>query len=302
MIQIKAFAKINWSLDILGRRGDGYHEMDMIMQHISLWDDVQIEAAEDLSLAGHTESASQRDARDGLSSAAVRFDESNLMFRAARLLQTECNIHTGARMTLVKRIPSGAGLGGGSADAAAVLEGLNQLWGLGLPHEELLRLGLKLGADVPYMLTPGPARVQGIGEKLKPLQFPEKAYLVLVQPCGGLSTGEIFSAYDGQKVEKQPRPNLDELEGALCSGRLSEATRHMGNVLQPICESARPAITRCVSLLKEGGALTALMTGSGSVVYGVFENEAAQQAAFSQTLRLAAEYGFGGVYAASTLP
>ena len=191
MLCLAAYAKINWTLDILGARPDGYHLMDMLMQTVSMCDLLWMEEAEDLTLEavpGGTEGARAPKAGDGLSSDGVRYDASNLVYRAALLLRERCGVRRGARIRLAKRIPSGAGMGGGSADAAAALKGLNALWGLGLSHAELLSLGLELGADVPFLLTGGLARVGGIGERIRPLAPAPEVWLVLVQPCEGLST------------------------------------------------------------------------------------------------------------------
>ena len=156
MLCLAAYAKINWTLDILGTRPDGYHLMDMLMQTVSLCDLLWMEEAEDLTLEavpGGTERAARSKTNDGLSSAGVRYDESNLVYRAALLLRERFGVRRGARIQLEKRIPSGAGMGGGSADCAAALKGLNALWGLGLSRAELQSLGLELGAD-DYIVKP----------------------------------------------------------------------------------------------------------------------------------------------------
>jgi len=168
MLCLKAHAKINWTLDILGTREDGYHLMDMLMQSVDMHDTLWLEEADTLTLedAAQVHSARNGSDADDLSSAAVTYDESNLVYRAAKKLREYCGVEKGARMRLLKTIPSGAGMGGGSADAAAALRGLVQLWDLDISEEELLKLGLSLGADIPFMLTGGLARVGGIGGSL----------------------------------------------------------------------------------------------------------------------------------------
>lgn len=181
---VLARAKINWSLNILGVRPNGYHELDMLMQQISLSDELVFEPADALSLTV----------------GGAPGDESDLVLKAARALAELARQRgmetSGARICLTKRIPSRAGLGGGSADCAETLKALNRLWNLNFPMETLLELGAKLGADVPFCLTGGLARVSGVGERIEPLRNPPHCALVLITPGGGLSTPEVFRAYD----------------------------------------------------------------------------------------------------------
>lgn len=181
---VLARAKINWSLNILGVRPNGYHELDMLMQQISLSDELVFEPADALSLTV----------------GGAPGDESDLVLKAARALAELARQRgmetSGARICLTKRIPSRAGLGGGSADCAETLKALNRLWNLNFPMETLLELGAKLGADVPFCLTGGLARVSGFGERIEPLRNPPHCALVLITPGGGLSTPEVFRAYD----------------------------------------------------------------------------------------------------------
>lgn len=188
---VLARAKINWSLNILGVRPNGYHELDMLMQPISLADELVFEPADALSLTV----------------GGAPGDENDLVLKAARALAELARQHgmktSGARICLTKRIPSRAGLGGGSADCAETLKALNRLWNLNFPMETLLELGAKLGADVPFCLTGGLARVLGIGERIEPLSNPPRCALVLITPGGGLSTPEVFRAYDEMAKRKE---------------------------------------------------------------------------------------------------
>ena len=270
MLCVKANAKINWTLDIKGVRPDGYHLLDTLMHSVELCDTLTLEPAGELTLAGEAEPEAKGEA-EPMASARVTFDESNLVLRAARALREYAGVRAGARMTLVKRIPSGAGLGGGSADAAAALRGLNALWNLGLSRAELLDIGLSLGADVPFMLTGGLGRVGGIGEEITSLCPAPELWLLLIQPCGGLSTKEVFRAWDAAPPP-QCRPDADAAQAALLAGNVRALGRAMGNVLQPVCEAARPELTLALGALQRVGAVRAMMTGSGSVVYGVFES------------------------------
>lgn len=282
MLRLEARAKINWTLDILGRREDGYHLMDMLMQSVALADEITLEQAEHLELCSKASASSatavtQQDA----AAQAVPFDERNLAYRAAVALQQYTGCRQGAVITLQKNIPSGAGMGGGSADAAAVLYGLNHLWQLGLSQEELLSIGLKLGADVPFMLTGGLARVGGIGEVIKPLFPAPEIWLVLTQPCDGLSTKEIFTAYDDPESGLAiAHPNNEKAQDALLKGDLAALSNAMDNVLESVSVAKRSAIAQAAKLLEEAGAVRGMMTGSGSVVYGVFSGEAEARKAY----------------------
>ena len=290
MLCLKARAKINWSLDITGRREDGYHLMDMLMQSVELHDTLWLEEAEDFTLLSGADNVVSQ-AGDGQESAApVPFDESNLVYKAAKALWQYTGKTCGAKVTLRKGIPSGAGMGGGSADAAAALIGLNRLWGMNLTMEELLKIGLKLGADVPFMLTGGLARVSGIGEIIRPIADPPKIWLTLWQPCDGLSTGEIFSGFDGTPAGEVHHPETDAAEDAMIRRDMALLGRKMGNVLEKVSVDRRPEIARAIEKLRAAdGCKAAMMTGSGSVVYGVFAEKEQAEAALEC---IAGEKGF----------
>ena len=301
MLCVRAHAKINWTLDILGTREDGYHLMDMLMQSVSLYDTLMLEEADTLSLTGATAGGRSESSLDELASAVVTYDENNLVFRAARRLKERYGVREGARMHLEKRIPSGAGMGGGSADAAAALIGLCRLWKLDVPFSELLEIGLSLGADVPFMLTGGLARVGGIGEKIQPLAPPAPIWLVMLQPCSGLSTKEVFTAFDALDPSSLSHPRTDEAQDALLCCDPVALGKAMDNVLERVSIPVRPAIQEAAAELERLGAARAMMTGSGSVVYGVFAAEADAQHA-AETLRpLAAQKGWGDVWVTRTI-
>lgn len=292
MICLNAYAKINWTLNILGTRDDGYHQMDMLMQSVDVCDTLWLEEDETLSLCS-AGSEEENAASDGLSSQAVMYDQSNLVYRAALALKQRFGIAKGARIRLQKRIPSGAGMGGGSADAAAALIGLNRLWGLGFDRQQLCAIGLTLGADVPFMLTGGLARVGGIGEEITPLSPAPRVPLVLMQPCDGLSTGKIFSAYDALGQKQIPRPDNALAQSALLKSDLFALSSAMNNVLEAVSLPARPALGEALSVIQQAGAVHAMMTGSGSVVYGVFQTDQQAEAALNMLLPMAAEKGWG---------
>lgn len=299
MICLDAYAKINWTLDILGTRPDGYHQMDMLMQSVDVCDTLWLEEDDALSLCSAGTEA-ENTASDGLSSQAVMYDQSNLVYRAALALKERFDVAGGARIRLQKRIPSGAGMGGGSADAAAALIGLNRLWHLGLDRQQLCAIGLTLGADVPFMLTGGLARVGGIGEEITTLSPAPQVPLVLMQPCDGLSTGKIFSAYDALAQGNIPRPDNTLAQAALLKEDLPALASAMNNVLEAVSLPARPALGEALSALRQAGAVRAMMTGSGSVVYGVFQTEDQAVSAIQQLLPMAAEKGWNQPFLAHT--
>lgn len=303
MLCLKAHAKINWTLDILGTREDGYHLMDMLMQSVDMHDTIWIEEADTLILedANQVQTGKASQCSDDFSSAAVTYDESNLVYRAAKKLRDYCHVEKGARMRLLKNIPSGAGMGGGSADAAAALRGLVQLWHLDISGEELLKLGLSLGADIPFMLTGGLARVGGIGEELTPLSPAPKVHLVMLQPCGGLSTKEVFGVFDALDPDALARPQTAAAQEALLKCDLAALGSAMNNVLEGVSVQARPAIGQAAKALEKLGAVRGMMTGSGSVVYGVFESEKDAQTACEKLRPIAQQNGWGDVWTTHTL-
>jgi 4-diphosphocytidyl-2-C-methyl-D-erythritol kinase len=254
---IEAHAKINWTLNTVGKRDDGYHLLDMILQEISLCDKLTLEEADEITF--------RLDGR-----ARVPETEDNLALKAARRLAESTGMFKGAAITLKKAIPVCAGMGGGSADAAAVLRGLNILWGLHLPMDELCRIGLTLGADVPYCLRGGLMRAQGIGEALTPLACARNYPLVAIQPCRGLSTRHVFTAYKEEEVPASGIPDNDGAAEALSAGDLARLSDTMGNALEHTACALRPAISDALRSLKDHGARAAQMTGSGSAVFGVF--------------------------------
>ena len=256
---INAHAKINWSLDITGRRSDGYHLVDMILQRIALHDTLEVLPSEDLSLVLDPESGFP-----------APLDGSNLILKAARALRERAGGNRGAAFTLTKRIPSGAGLGGGSADAAAAFLALNRLWGLDLPLKELEALSLPLGADIPFCLHREAMRVTGIGEALAPLPPLPERHLVLLKGPEGLDTGSVYRQYDRTAV----RASYDHgrAAAALVSPR-GDLRSALANVLEPPARSLCPRIKEDIERLYSAGASFAQMTGSGSAVYGVFGDE-----------------------------
>ena len=262
-LSIQARAKINWTLDVVGTLPNGYHDLDMLMQSVTLCDRLTIEDAPECTLSVRIQGG------------YVPADGSNLVLRAARALQEATGEMRGARMTLRKYIPVAAGMGGGSSDAAAALKGLNLLWGLGLPDERLEEIGLTIGADVPFCIRGGLQRAQGVGERLTPLPLKKPLYLVAFQPCRGLSTKEVFTALHEEGIDPADRPDNDAAQRALATGDVRLLGRSMGNVLEPVSRRLRPQLDEAIRAIEASGALGARMTGSGSAVFGVYAHAGA---------------------------
>ena len=272
-----AHAKINWSLNILGVLSNGYHDLDMLMQPISLSDALTFAPADALTL---TVNGAPGDAND-------------LILKAARALreiaQTAESAPRGARISLNKRIPARAGLGGGSADCAETLKALNQMWNLRLPLGELIRIGAKIGADVPFCLTGGLARVSGIGEKIEPLSGAPRCALVLITPGGGLSTPDVFREWDSLPSQS-PAQSPARLARAIANGDWKAAQALSFNALEAPAIRLLPEIGAWIQKFRDCGAQYVRMTGSGSTVFGVFDSlETAQRVAAQWEGAIAAE-------------
>lgn len=266
-ITVQAQAKINWALDILSRREDGYHEMDMLMQKIALSDEIRFETARwtTLTVNGHL----------------IANAGKNLIVRAANLLNEYMGEKRGVRITLSKRIPVRAGLGGGSADCAAALMALNDLWGFKLPAKTLKKLALSLGADVPYCMENDFCRVRGIGEDVQTLENAPKIPLVVACVSPVLSTQAVFSNFD-EAGDSPLNVPMEKLCGRLTAGDFRAADEISGNALERAAIRLLPAVADTMERMRACGSLYTRMSGSGSAVFGVFETadkarEAAQK-------------------------
>lgn len=256
-IKARAYAKINWVLEILNVRSDGYHELDMLMQSISLHDALAFEESSELTLL-----------TDGQ---IDPYGEKNLIVRAARLLQRETGCKKGARIELTKRIPAMAGLGGGSADCAVTLLALNRLWRLELKEDRLLEMGFQLGADVPFCLRGGFMRVGGRGEKLRRLPAPPPVELLLAMTDDGLSTRAVFEEYDrGARI--RPSVDVETVVAHMLRGDYASVDRYARNVLTEPAARVNGTVEQAIRAMYENGAVMARMSGSGSAVFGAFEN------------------------------
>lgn len=257
-LSLKALAKINLGLDVLGKRENGYHDVRMVMQSVYLYDDVHIEKTEEEGISLETN---------------LHFlptDESNIAYKAAKLLSDEFHLRQGVKIALEKHIPVAAGLAGGSSNAAAVLFGMNRLFDLHLTQEELMDRGVKLGADVPYCIMRGTVLAEGIGEKLTMLPAMPKCTVLIAKPPVSVSTKMVYEALDAEIIQKHP--DIDGLIRGLEHQALYEIAACMGNVLEDVTIPMYPVIEEIKKEMKAAGALNAMMSGSGPTVFGLFEN------------------------------
>ena len=259
MNTLRAHAKINWSLRVLGLRDDGFHEIQSLMSRLELHDDLQIEhAAHDIEL---------------VTKAPIPTEE-NLVYRAAMLLKERASVKSGARITLVKRIPLAAGLGGGSADAAAALVGLSKLWGL--PCDTLAPLAASLGSDVPFFLGSPCALAEGRGERLTSMPLWRARHLLLLKPLLGVSSA---AAYKGVKGYSEPQGDAFDLVKAIEDDDPAAMRMFLHNDLEGPVFALHPELRGLKAELMEAGALFSAMSGSGSTVFGVFGSEVTARAA-----------------------
>jgi len=258
-VRLRAYAKVNLALDVVGRRPDGYHELRTVMQSVSLADEVEIRRT-----GGGFELLVDPPHVD------VGPPEKNTVYRAWRLLCDRVGGELPVRVTLRKEVPAGAGLGGGSTDAAAVLRGLDALFGLGLSAEELRDVGRETGADVPFCVSGGTALAEGVGEVLKAVPAPPDHRLLVVKPSRGADTAAVYRAYDASPAGGDA---ADRVLSALRSGDLTGLAAALGNDLAPVTKSMIPEVAELEGGLLEAGAAGASMTGSGTAVYGLFGDE-----------------------------
>ncbi|MDE7318556.1 MAG: 4-(cytidine 5'-diphospho)-2-C-methyl-D-erythritol kinase [Lachnospiraceae bacterium] len=267
-IQLKALAKINLGLDVLRRREDGYHEVKMIMQTISLCDELELRKRKQPGIQVRTNLH------------YLPTNENNLVYKAAQLLMEEFQIGDGIAIQLQKRIPVAAGMAGGSSDAAAVLWGMNQMYGLGLSRKGLMERGVRLGADVPYCVLRGTALAEGIGERLRTLPPMPKCYILLAKPGISVSTRFVYENLHANDLKPEQHPDVDAMIEAMKEKDLELLTARMGNVLELVTVPAHPVIEEIKRYMLEAGALGAMMSGSGPTVFGIFDTQAKARKAY----------------------
>lgn len=287
LLTLSANAKINLTLDILGTREDGYHEVAMIMQEISLHDT--------LSMGKINQGISLTIVIEG-QQGNLPADESNLCWKAAALVQKEYNLQEGVEIHLTKRIPMAAGLAGGSADAAAVLKGMNHLFRLGMTEARLCELGARLGSDIPFCIMGGTMLATGRGEVLTRLPSFPRLSVVLAKPPVGVSTAWAYKTYDAGY--DGPHPDNEAMLEAIHGGDAHKAASLLCNVLEGVTETEHPVIADYKRLMMEHGAMASMMSGSGPTVFGLVREK---QQAWHLADILKKYDGEAGVFVAETL-
>lgn len=257
-IRLKALAKINLGLDVLRRKEDGYHEVKMIMQTIHLHDQIHIRKIEEDEIKIRTNLY------------YLPNNENNLAYKAAKILKDEFHLPGGVSIHLKKVIPVAAGMAGGSSDAAAVLFGMNKMYGLKLSMQELMDRGVKLGADVPYCIMRGTALAEGIGEKLTKLPAMPKCHILIAKPPINVSTKFVYENLHANDMKPEDHPDVDIQIEALKEGNLEKLVANMGNVLERVTVPEYPVINELKQIMVDCGALGSMMSGSGPTVFGIF--------------------------------
>lgn len=267
-IRLKAYAKVNLGLDVLRKREDGYHEVKMVMQSIDIFDRIEMKKIRKPEIVIETN---------------LKFlptNQDNLMYKAAELMFKEYELPDGIFISLKKYIPVAAGMAGGSTDAAAVLYGINRMYDLNLSLERLMELGVKIGADVPFCLMRGTVLAEGIGEKLTKLNPAPDCHVVIAKPPYGVSTKWVYTTLKANELTEHP--DIDGLIDAINEKDVKRMASLMGNVLETVTEKEYTSITDIKNIMKEEGALNALMSGSGPTVFGLFEDKASAERALTK--------------------
>lgn len=301
-ISKKAYAKVNLSLDIVGRREDGYHLVRMVMQSLDIADDLVFERLDtpkiEVLLNGNVGDGSKMnsEATSGDKNLGrVPLDEDNLIYKVARLVLEQHvwkrQPDAGVRITLTKNIPIAAGMAGGSSDAAATFRGINELFEVGLLDKDLMDMGVTLGADIPYCIMGGTALSEGIGEDLTRLPDLPDCYFLVAKPPISVSTGEAYGGYDrliseleeteeGSARRRVKSPDVDGQVDAIYSGDLQGVADRFLNVLEYVTAENHPEIKELERIMLEGGAINSMMSGSGPTVFGIYDSLEAAEASY----------------------
>ena len=287
-MRLRALAKINLGLDVLRRREDGYHELRMIMQTINMYDQLEMNVTEEPGIKITTNLP------------FVPVNENNLVYKAAKLLMDEFQVEQGLMVDLQKFIPVAAGMAGGSSDAAAAMVGVNRLFHLGLSVKDLMKRGVKIGADVPYCLLRGTALAEGIGEELRALPACPDCYVLIGKPGISVSTKFVYENLHANELKEHPP--IDEMLEAIQWHNLYKIADLMGNVLETVTIPHYPIIEEIKNHMKDHGALNAMMSGSGPTVFGLFDDkmiaeqacEALRESRLAKTVFLTTMFNNGG--------
>ena len=269
-IELKAYGKINLSLDVIGKRENGYHEVEMIMQQITLFDTIKISKKSlDITVKSDCD--------------YVPDNHKNIAYKIASDVLEIFNINTGVHIDIVKRIPVSAGLAGGSTDAAAVIRGLNKIFDLKMSKDRMKEIAVKHGADIPFCIEGGAAIARGIGEELEAITGLKNVWIVLCKPPVSVSTQLVYSQLDIDNIKKHPNTKL--LLESLENEDIKILANEMYNVLEEITELMYPIINKIEKQMREYGAIGSMMSGSGPTVFGIFKNYNSAEAAFKNLKR-----------------
>ncbi|NLG04695.1 MAG: 4-(cytidine 5'-diphospho)-2-C-methyl-D-erythritol kinase [Clostridia bacterium] len=267
-IKLKAMAKINLGLDVIRRREDGYHEVRMIMQNVNLYDTVSMKKCAENKIKVRTNLY------------YLPTNENNLVYKAAKLLKDEFDLKEGVEIDLKKHIPVAAGMAGGSADAATVLYGMNRLFKLGLSKENLMKRGVKIGADVPYCIMRGTALSEGIGEILTPLPSMPKCHVLIAKPGISLSTKYVYENLHANELKQHP--DIDGIIEGIREKNVKKVAAKLENVLETVSIKEHPIIAEIKEFMKQNGALNAIMSGSGPTVFGIYDDLSLAEQAYQK--------------------
>lgn len=282
-ITLKARGKINLTLDVVGKRPNGYHDLRMIMQSISLYDTIKIKKTKTPGIRIHTNLI------------WLPKDDRNITYKTAKLFLEESGLSSGIYIDIHKRIPVAAGLAGGSADAAAVLVGMNKIFRTGYTQEKLMEMGLKIGADVPFCIKRGTVLAEGIGEILTPLEPFPYSYILLAKPNISVSTASVYGALKLEAIKAHPK--TDEVVKAINRGDRSFVIQEMKNVLEEVTIPMHPEIETIKNQMLALGAVGSMMSGSGPTVFGIF---ASKQKAIQAAMYFKGECKLREVHVTST--
>ena len=266
-MKIKAYGKVNISLDVVGKREDGYHLLSMIMQNIDLYDEIEVEKQECGIILECNKSY-------------VPVDNRNLAYKAAEIFKERYDIVDGVKINIEKNIPVSAGLAGGSTDAAAVLKVMNELFNVNATEEELMELGLKLGADIPYCIHGGTALCEGIGEIITPIKSFRDKIIVLVKPAFGVSTKEVYKNFNLEKVKQHPK--TAEIINAIENDDLNFVASNMKNLLENVTLRKHKILIKIKEEMNACGAINSMMSGSGPTVFAFFDDMLKAQRCFEK--------------------
>ena len=266
-MKIKAYGKVNISLDVVGKREDGYHILSMIMQNIDLYDEIEVEKQECGIILECNKSY-------------VPVDNRNLAYKAAEIFKERYDIVDGVKINIEKNIPVSAGLAGGSTDAAAVLKVMNKLFNVNATEEELMELSLKLGADIPYCIHGGTALCEGIGEIITPIKPFRDKIVVLVKPAFGVSTKEVYKNFNLEKVKQHPK--TAEIINAIENDDLNFVASNMKNLLENVTLRKHKILIKIKEEMNACGAINSMMSGSGPTVFAFFDDMLKAQRCFEK--------------------